>query len=84
MTAPVRLVVAWILSELLVRRSSNPGSWMGASPRSTMATRSGSMSTQVTSCPMNANPAALTSPTYPVPMTATFIAEPRERSAVGG
>ncbi len=79
--AAARSVVASIL--LALRRSSSPGSWIGASPRSTMATLSGSMSTHVTSCPMAASPAALTSPTYPVPITATFIASAPGSRVVG-
>ena len=44
------------------------------------------MSTHVTSLPKSENPAPVTSPTYPVPMTASFITSsvPRGPGAVTG
>src|SRR5688572_5250630 len=46
---------------------------MGICPRWSMAILPASMSQQVTSLPMSANPAPATSPTYPVPMTHIFM-----------
>src|SRR5687767_2755612 len=54
---------------------------MGICPRWSLAILPASMSQQVTSLPMSANPAPATSPTYPVPMTHIFMAPGKASTA---
>src|SRR5262245_17774606 len=54
-------------------RPGRPSSRIGISPLVRRATRSASMSAQRTSCPSRAKHAAVVSPTYPAPMTATSL-----------
>src|SRR5690606_976136 len=54
-------------------KGTRPGSWIGTSPRFSRATRSASTSTQATWLPISAKQAAVTSPTYPAPKTASRI-----------
>ena len=53
--------------------SSSPGSKIGISPAPSARIFSSSLSTHVTLMPNSAKQAPVTSPTYPVPMTAMFI-----------
>src|SRR4051794_5950119 len=51
---------------------------MGSWPASSLAILAASLSTPITSFPLSARQVAVTSPTYPVPTTATFTTIPPE------
>src|SRR4051812_41557396 len=57
---------------------------MGSLPPRRVAILRSSLSMPTTSLPLSARQVAVTSPTYPVPTTATFIGTPRNPKSAGG